>query len=175
MGYNNLGLSRNEIESDAMLFYKFADSFSTFEVYEQCNNMLYINKLNKETLKMETLVCPTCGCSLVRLGITKENVVIRKYQEKEYPFCCDGCAVLFEENPDALLKEVNSLVVCPSCLAEKPINQTVAINYKGGKLHFCKCPHCLTVFQEDPEYYIKRLSGEIEFAGVFSGERGCCT
>jgi len=120
---------------------------------------------------MKTPVCPTCGCSLVRLGITKESAVIRKYQEKEYSLC----AVMFEENPESLLEETNSLVVCPSCLAEKPINQTVAINYQGEKLHFCKCPHCMTVFQKDSKYYIKRLSGEIEFSGVFSEGRGCCT
>jgi len=33
---------------------------------------------------MKTVVCPTCGCSLVRLGVTKEHAVIRKYREKEY-------------------------------------------------------------------------------------------
>ena len=24
---------------------------------------------------METLICPTCGCSLVRLGISKEKII----------------------------------------------------------------------------------------------------
>lgn len=124
---------------------------------------------------MTTLICPTCGCSLVRLGITKENAVMRKYQGKEYSFCCDGCAVAFRENAEALLEETNSLVVCPSCLAEKQINQTVLISFRGEELHFCRCPHCMTVFQEDPEYYVKRLSGEIEFVGVFFGGRGCCS
>ncbi|MHB1280962.1 MAG: hypothetical protein ACYCYL_06975 [Acidithiobacillus sp.] len=124
---------------------------------------------------MTTPICPTCGCSLVRLGITKENAVIRKYQGKEYSFCCDGCVVAFQENAEALLEETNSLVVCPSCLAEKPINQTASISFRGEELHFCRCPHCMTVFQEDPEYYVKRLSGEIEFVGIFSGGRGCCS
>lgn len=124
---------------------------------------------------MKTPVCPTCGCSLVRLGITKENAVIRKYQQKEYLFCCDGCAIMFEKKPKPLLEETNDLVVCPSCLAEKPIGQTVAINYQGEKLYFCKCPHCMSVFQKDSEYYIKRLTGKIEFSGVFSEGQGCCT
>ncbi len=123
---------------------------------------------------MKTPICPTCGCSLIRLGVTKKNAVMRKYMGKEYMFCCDGCATLFDETPEALLEETNSLVVCPSCLAEKPINQTVAISHQGEKLYFCKCPYCITVFQEDSEYYIKRLSGEIEFSGVFSEGRGCC-
>lgn len=110
---------------------------------------------------MKTLICPTCGCSLVRLGITGENAVILNYRETDYSFCCDRCAALFKENPDDLLRETAHLVVCPSCLAEKPINQTVIIHYHGESLRFCRCPHCLTVFQEDPEYYMKRLSGEI--------------
>ena len=82
---------------------------------------------------------------------------------------------VFEENPKPLLEETNSLIVCPSCLAEKPMKQTVELKYQGETFHFCKCPHCMTVFQEDPEYYIKRLNGEIEYSGVFSGGRGCCT
>jgi len=82
---------------------------------------------------------------------------------------------MFEENFEALLEETNNLVVCPSCLAEKPIDQTVEINYQEEELNFCKCPHCMTVFQGDPEYYLKRLSGEIEFSGVFSEGRGCCS
>ena len=74
---------------------------------------------------MKTPICPTCGCSLVRLGITKKRAVTLKYQDQEYSFCCKGCALMFEETPEALLEETNDLVVCPSCLAEKPINQTV--------------------------------------------------
>lgn len=123
---------------------------------------------------MKTPICPTCGCSLVRLGITEKNTVTRKYLEKEYTFCCDECATLFDETPDALLKETNNLVVCPTCLAEKPIDQTVTIDYQDKKLHFCKCPHCMTAFQENPTYYTQRLSGEIGFSGVFSGEKVCC-
>ena len=123
---------------------------------------------------MKTPICPTCGCSLVRLGITKEHAAVRNYNGTEYLFCCNGCAVMFEENSEALLKESENLVVCPSCLAEKLIDNTVAINYQSEELHFCKCPHCMTVFQEDSEYYIKRLSGEIEYSGVFSEGPGCC-
>ncbi len=124
---------------------------------------------------MKTLICSTCGCSLVRLGIAKESAVTRKYREKEYSFCCDGCAVMFEKNPEALLKETADIAVCPSCLAEKPIDQTVEISYRGERFNFCKCPHCMTVFQKDPEYYVKRLSGEIEFSGIFSEGQGCCS
>ncbi len=124
---------------------------------------------------MKTPICPTCGCSLVRLGIAKDEAVMRKYREREYSFCCDGCAVMFEKNPEALLSGAADIVVCPSCLAEKPIGQTVEINYKGEKFNFCRCPHCIAVFRKDPEYYTKRLSGEIEFSGIFSEKQGCCS
>jgi len=123
---------------------------------------------------MKTLICPTCGCSLVRLGVTKKNAVTRKYNNDNYSFCCEGCAVMFDNDPVTLLNETKNLVVCPSCLAEKPIDQTILLNHKDQTVYFCKCPYCMTVFKENSEYYIKRLSGEIEFTGVFSDGHGCC-
>lgn len=107
--------------------------------------------------------------------ITKENRVMRKYQGMEYSFCCGGCAELFDKTPDALLEETKNLVVCPSCLAEKPIDQTISFNHKGEDIHFCRCPYCMTVFEGDSEYFIKRLSGEIKYTGVFTEGRGCCS
>jgi len=123
---------------------------------------------------MKTLICPTCGCSLVRLGVTSKSAVTRKYKNTVYYFCCDGCAVMFDKAPEALLKETKDLVVCPSCLAEKSLEQTIEINYQGKTIHFCKCPYCITVFQEDSEYFLKRLSGEIKFSGVFTDGYRCC-
>lgn len=126
-------------------------------------------------MTIETPVCPSCGCSLVRLGITEEKRVSKIYKEKEYLFCCEACVDLFVSDAESLLNETGDLVVCPSCLAEKPIGQTVELDYNGKKIHFCRCPHCIDVFQKDPEYFIKRLSGEIEFVGVFSDGEKCCS
>ncbi len=123
---------------------------------------------------MKTLICPTCGCSLVRLGVVDKNAITRSYNNKKYSFCCDGCAVIFDSNPETIINDTKDLVVCPSCLAEKPIDQTVALNYYGETIYFCKCPYCMTVFKENSEYYIKRLSGKIEFSGIFSESHGCC-
>lgn len=124
---------------------------------------------------MNTPICPTCGGSLVRLGVTKENTIIRTYNKKYYSFCCEGCAIIFEKTPEALLLETESLVVCPSCLTEKPKEHTNVVSFEGSDLYFCKCPYCETVFKEEPEYYIKRLLGEVKFSGVFSEGRGCCS
>lgn len=143
-------------------------------LYRSACRTLYI-KDKQRGGGMKTPICPTCGCSLVRLGITKENAVARKYHEVEYSFCCDGCAELFDKTPEDFLEETKNLVVCPSCLAEKSVDQTVSCDYKGESIHFCKCPYCMTVFKKDPEYFIKRLSGEVKYTGVFAEGKGCCS
>ncbi|WP_259652777.1 hypothetical protein [Bacillus sp. BML-BC021] len=34
---------------------------------------------------MQTLICPACGCSLVRLGIEKERAAVYKYKFTRRP------------------------------------------------------------------------------------------
>lgn len=123
---------------------------------------------------VNTVICPTCGCSLIRLGIVKSRASRREYRGKEYLFCCEGCASLFDEDPVAALKETGSLVVCPSCLAEKSIEHTVEIEHLGRSIAFCRCPHCVNVFLEDPNYYLDRLAEKTGFLGIFSTTQGCC-
>ncbi len=77
---------------------------------------------------MKTLICPTCGCSLVRLGISKENSLTNHSNGNEYHFCCQGCADLFTADPAKYLEQTKDLVVCPTCLAEKPIKSAVTMN-----------------------------------------------
>ncbi len=123
---------------------------------------------------METPICPACGCSLVRLGINQKQAVPYRYQEKHYWFCCQGCLGIFKTNPEQLLKETSQLVVCPVCLAEKLINNTVEHLINGTPLHFCRCPHCLDVFNQDQDYFIKRLAWQTNYAGIFGEQDGCC-
>ena len=68
---------------------------------------------------METLICPTCGCSLVRLGISKDQATPYSHEGKEYFFCCQGCVDVFAADPEKRLEETKDLIVCPTCLAEK--------------------------------------------------------
>ena len=75
--------------------------------------------------KIVTSICPTCGCSLVRLGIGEDRWTTTIYEGKKYFFCCQGCTDLFDEDPPRYLKETKDLVVCPTCLAEKPVQWTV--------------------------------------------------
>ena len=124
---------------------------------------------------MESPICPACGCSLVRLGITQEKAVSHYYQDKQYWFCCDGCLDLFKNNPEQLLNETSELVVCPVCLAEKPVNTTVEHIVKGTLFNFCRCPHCLDVFNQDKDYFIKRLAWQTNYKGIFGEQDGCCT
>jgi len=123
--------------------------------------------------KIVTSICPTCGCSLVRLGIGSDRWTTTIYEDKEYFFCCQGCTDLFNEEPPRYLEETKDLVVCPTCLAEKPVQWTVRMEIAGWEVFFCRCPYCPDVFQKDPDHYVKRLQGEIPYEGVF-GQAGCC-
>ena len=108
---------------------------------------------------MNTLICPTCGCSLVRLGIAKDQAPTNTYDGREYRFCCQGCVDLFIADPAKHLEETKDLIVCPTCLAEKPPESTFTLEHAGRQIHFCRCPHCHDVFQKAPDYYLKRLQG----------------
>ena len=122
---------------------------------------------------MKTLICPTCGCSLVRLGIERDKATIGRINGTEYLFCCQGCADLFQRDSQKYLKETQDLIVCPTCLAEKPRQSAVKMETSGQNVYFCRCPYCMEVFQKDPEYYAKRLEGTIPNKGVLDHE-GCC-
>jgi len=107
--------------------------------------------------KVQTLICPTCGCSLVRLGIKEDESNTYNYNHIEYSFCCNGCLDLFIIEPDKYIAEINNIVVCPTCLGEKPIESTVKSVYAQRELHFCRCPHCIKEFERNPDYFINRL------------------
>ena len=62
---------------------------------------------------MKTPVCPTCGCSLVRLGISKDKAATHTYHGNAYHFCCQGCVDLFVTDPERHLQRTKDLVVCP--------------------------------------------------------------
>ncbi len=122
---------------------------------------------------MKTLICPTCGCSLVRLGIKKGKSVIHRHNGEQYHFCCQGCVDVFITDPQKHLQETNDLIVCPTCLAEKPMNWAVRIEINERELYFCRCPYCAEVFKKNPDFYIERLEGTIPNEGVLDHE-GCC-
>ena len=122
---------------------------------------------------MKTLICRTCGCSLVRLGIARENSATYRHADEEFSVCCQGCADLFVTDPDKYLNETSDLIVCPTCLAEKPMKWTITLNIEGRDTHFCRCPYCADVFRKNPYFYIKRLAGAVPNEGVFD-HAGCC-
>lgn len=118
---------------------------------------------------MKSLICPTCGCSLVRLGISKDKASIYTHDNKAYYFCCRGCVDEFVHDPEKYLREIGDLVVCPTCLAEKATDSTVALEFAGREFRFCRCPSCLELFKGNADYYIQRLEGKIAYAGVVGG------
>ncbi|MEC1157583.1 MULTISPECIES: YHS domain-containing protein [Bacillaceae] len=123
---------------------------------------------------MKTSICPACGCSLVRLGIEKDKAAVYKYKDEEYQFCCQGCVDIFITDPDKYLAEIADWVVCPACLAEKPAEFTIEYQHEDIKFNFCRCPHCMTEFKKNPDFYIKRLAGEIKNSELFGDNSACC-
>ena len=116
---------------------------------------------------MTAYLCPTCGCSLVRLGISENDASTYNYQNNNYYFCCDGCVNIFTENPGKYIEEIENVIVCPVCLAENPIEQSVKLNHEGEDVYFCRCTHCMEEFPKKPDYYLDRLEGKIDHQGMF--------
>ncbi len=123
---------------------------------------------------MKTLICRTCGCSLVRLGLSKDQAVTYSHNGEEHHFCCQGCTDLFITDPQKYLEETSNLIVCPSCLAEKPPDMAVKLEIAGQEVNFCRCPYCAEVFGNDPDFYMKRLEGTIANEGAVLDHEGCC-
>ncbi|MCH7498774.1 MAG: YHS domain-containing protein [Nitrospinae bacterium] len=96
-------------------------------------------------------LCPTCGCSLVRLGIDPLTAPSTDYQGQEYRFCCEGCVTPFLENPQFYLEEIKDMVICPTCLGEKTRGQALCVNINGESVYFCRCPCCIDDFKKSPE------------------------
>jgi YHS domain-containing protein len=107
---------------------------------------------------MKSPICPTCGCSLVRLGVSRQEAVRAEHEGAEYLFCCEGCRDLFGSDPDRYLAEIRDVVVCPVCLGEKPIDVTVAIEHNGTSVQLCRCPGCSNRFRADPDGLLARLA-----------------
>jgi YHS domain-containing protein len=105
-----------------------------------------------------TPICPTCGCSLVRLGLSRERATKYVHEGQELLFCCHGCVESFRENPTAYLEEIADWIVCPTCLGEKPKHLTVSITHDGNEIHFCRCPYCVEEFRKRPDELLARLS-----------------
>jgi len=124
---------------------------------------------------MITHICPTCECSLVRLGIAPQEETSVIVEGEKYYFCCEACHKVFLENPHYFIEEVKDIHVCPVCLAEKITVHTVSVPYKGSTIRFCRCPFCEKTFKKDPDFYIRRLKGKSGFKGLFSKmDTTCC-
>ncbi len=106
---------------------------------------------------MKTVICRTCGCSLVRLHVSREKAAHLLYGNENYYFCCEGCAEVFRSDPERYLAQTRDVVVCPGCLGEKPAGVTNVVEHSGKTLNFCGCPHCMQAFERDPDGLLARL------------------
>lgn len=107
---------------------------------------------------MNSPICPFCGSSLVRLGISREKATRHDYEGEEFLFCCQGCLDGFLADPAQYVAEVSDWVVCPTCLAEKPKQLTVSIDHKGREVLFCRCPCCVEEFLRQPADLLAKLA-----------------
>jgi YHS domain-containing protein len=107
---------------------------------------------------MKSVLCPTCGCSLVRLKISREQAAQLQYEGADYYFCCVGCADIFRSDPKRYLAQIRGVVVCPGCLGEKPLAVTTRAEHSGRTVNFCGCPHCAAAFARDPDRLVARLA-----------------
>ena len=82
---------------------------------------------------MHTLICSTCGCSLVRLGISKEKAVPHVHERRQHHFCCEACRDLFMAAPQKYLRLTNGVIVCPNCLGEKPPDRAATFTHAGQR------------------------------------------
>ena len=60
--------------------------------------------LTNQEVAVKTLICPYCGCSLVRLGVTREKAATYSYDGTEYHFCCQDCVDEFAGDPERHLE-----------------------------------------------------------------------
>jgi YHS domain-containing protein len=107
---------------------------------------------------MNSPICPYCGCSLARLGIGREAATSAMHDGEELLFCCKGCLDGFQADPNRYLAEIRDLIICPTCLAEKPRELAVAIEHEGDSVYFCRCPGCVERFVKEPEPLLARLA-----------------
>ncbi|MCH7774126.1 MAG: mercury(II) reductase [Bacteroidetes bacterium] len=123
---------------------------------------------------MKTLICPTCNCSLVRLGIEPDKAATYSHNGEKLYFCCQGCADLFitSTDPQKYLDEIKNLTVCPTCLAEKPPEMAVKLEIAGHEAYFCRCPDCHQSFRKKPDFYIRRLEGKVLNEGIVLDHEG---
>ena len=125
--------------------------------------------------RMPISICPTCGCSLIRLGIKLQDATTTIVNGSKYCFCCEGCLGLFLTDSALFIEEVEDIHVCPVCLAEKITAHTIIVTHKKLTLHFCRCHFCEKTFRKNPDYFIDRLAGKTDFKGLFHGkETTCC-
>ena len=95
---------------------------------------------------------------MVRLGIDRINAPSLRFEGVDYLFCCDACASDFLAAPAMYLSEIEDIVVCPTCLAEKTRDPTVALEHRGQTIYFCRCPHCREEFLANPDALLRRLA-----------------
>ena len=91
-----------------------------------------IDQRESEVRQMKSVLCPTCGCSLVRLQITRKEATHLAYDGADYYFCCTGCAELFAPNPESTSPRFATLSFALAASARSLWRSRRAWNTPGG-------------------------------------------
>ncbi|MCF6284304.1 MAG: hypothetical protein L3K26_03840 [Candidatus Hydrogenedentes bacterium] len=119
-----------------------------------------------EPKMIPTPICPGCLSSLVRLGMHKTTAVAHNHAGREHYFCSRGCVDIFERDAERYLLDMKDLIVCPVCLGERYQRSATYVAVEGSVYFTCRSPRCGEYRKEDPDFYLKRLAGDVPSAGV---------
>src|SRR6266508_3084233 len=108
--------------------------------------------------RVGSALCPYCGCSLARLGVSRDAATTLTFEGQELLFCCQGCLDGFQTDPERYLAEIREWIVCPTCLAEKPLELALSIEHAGEPVYFCHSPDCVERFEQEPDPLLASLA-----------------
>jgi YHS domain-containing protein len=111
----------------------------------------------------------TCAVAGTKLGSMGEPVIYN-HQGREIRFCCKGCILAFEKDPEKYLKQVDEKIIeqqlphypLTTCIVmekdplDDPEIKPFNLVYNNRLVRFC-CKGCTRDFKADPEPFLKKL------------------
>ena len=113
-------------------------------------------------------ICPVSGKKLGSMG----DPIVKKYDDREVRFCCEGCIDKFEADKHKYWKQIDERLVeqqikhyplthCvvmeeDSLVKPEGEDQPVNLVYRNRLVRFC-CDGCVKDFKDDPAEYIAKL------------------
>ncbi len=85
---------------------------------------------------------------------------LESVKKMRYLYSIEGSAAIFVAKNASMFSKPTL-----RSIFKKPMTWSSAqpVRFELGhyEVHFCRCPKCVEVFRENPEFYVKRLQGDI--------------